>query len=117
MIWRNLGPPPTQNKKGEGGGGEGLAKQPSQAAYVSDLKCWEASDTTTCGHKAKGIKPLIAQKKRKWWIIVLERVGKNKLWTCFKGNAGGNFWKMGRNAVGFSECIDTILHWTELICL
>ena len=34
-------------------------------------------------------------------------------WNCFKGNTGETSERWGGVHMGFSECIDTILNWTE----
>jgi len=90
-----------------------------------------ASDTTW-GHKAKDISPAIVWKishqklsggekheKRKCLMIFLERTREghqqsDEHWNHFKGNARETSERWGGAHMGFFECIDTILNWTEV---
>ena len=95
-----------------------LVKQPTCVACVSeDLMCWRAWDTT-CGHKAKDITPERCR-NRKRSMIFLERTRKghcqsDQYWNCFKRNTGETHDRWGGVHMGFPECIDTILNWSEL---
>ena len=88
---------------------------------LRDLKCWEAWDTT-CGHKAKNITPSIAWRREVLKEEALDdlpwkderRPSSIRLWNCFKGNFQEISKWRGEAHMGFSECRDTILNWTEL---
>ena len=92
---------------------------------LEDLKCWGAWDTT-CGRKAKEIKPSTAWRVEAWKEEALNNLPwKNEkgplsirpTLELFQRQCRGNFWKIGLNFPGIFPSTwiqsSTKLNWTE----